>query len=199
MASTAVRPLSQTHVCGTDCATCRTLREAAARLVTEQGIENVTSEDLADAVGLTTVQMALHRDGAAHAAIGHAYLEASHRLHDVWAARFDGHDTWCGGLRAAMDALLRALAEDEVVARLCFVEVPHGDRELLRLREGVRRRNVEILCEQYALHHPGEEVPEIHIELVCGTIVHAIAEAVENDRTADLVERLDEIMAVAGH
>jgi AcrR family transcriptional regulator len=198
MASTAVKPAARSRVCGTGCATCRSLREAAVRLVTENGIEHVTSDDLADAVGLTTTQLALHRDGAAHTCIGDAYLEASSRLHDVWASRFVGHETWSGGLREAMSALLRALAEDEVSARLCFVEVPHGDREILRLREGVRRRNVEILCAEYEAHHPGEPVPEIHIELVCGTIVHAIAEAVANDRTAELVDRLDEIMAVAG-
>jgi len=168
-------------------------------LVTEHGIEHVTSEDLADAVGLTHAQLALHRDGAAHTCIGDAYLEASSRLHDVWATKFVDHETWSGGLREAMAALLHTLAADEVSARLCFVEIPHGDREMLRLREGVRRRNVEILCKQYAAHHPGEPVPEVHIELVCGTIVHAIAEAVANDRTAELVDRLDEIMAVAGH
>lgn len=198
MASTAVRPEAETRLCGTDCATCRRLREAAARLAVEHGIANVTVEDLADAVGMQPVQLALHRDGGPHTSIGHAYLETSAALHAVWAANFAAHGTWAGGLRGAMDGLLQELVEDDVAARLCFVEVPRGDRELLALREGVRRRNVEILCEQYVRHHAGDSVPEIHIELVCGMILHAIAEGVANDRTDALGERVDEILAVAG-
>ncbi|HEU4975170.1 MAG TPA: hypothetical protein VFT50_08775 [Baekduia sp.] len=169
-----------------------------ARLAVEHGVDNVTVEDLADAVGLLPVQLALHRDGAPHVCIGDAYLEASARLHAAWAARFAEQDTWSGGIGASTEALLQAVAEDGVAAQLCFVAIQRGDRELLRLRERVRRRNVESLCEQYALHHPGEPVPEIHLELVCGTLLHQIAEAVAEDRVGVLAERVDEILAVAG-
>lgn len=198
MASTAVRAEAETRLCGTGCATCRSLRGAAARLAVEHGIDGVTVEDLADAVGLQPGQLALHRDGGPHTCVGDSYLEASGGLHVVWASRFAEHDTWTGGFRAAMDALLDALAADPVTARLCFVEVPKGDRELLQLREVVRARNVEILCEQYAAHHPGETVPEIHIELICGTILHAIAVAVAEDRLDGVTDRIDDILAVAG-
>jgi hypothetical protein len=198
MASTAVKPAAQTRVCGNGCTTCRSLREAAARLAVEHGIDGVTVEDLAEAVGLAPGHLALHRDGGPHTCIGDAYLEAAERLHVVWASRFAEQDTWTGGLRASTDALLRALAADEVAARLCFVEIPHGGRELLRLREAARQRNIAVLYEQYERHHPGEPVPEIHIELVCGTIVHTIAEAIVNDRADALVDRIDEILAVAG-
>ena len=52
------------------------------------------------------------------------------RLHAVTRDAFDAQDEWIPSLRAALTALLNALAYDPAIARLCFVDVlaagPHA-------------------------------------------------------------------------
>jgi hypothetical protein len=74
-------------------------------------------------------------------------------------------------------------------ARLCFVEVLRGDRELMRRRVASRRRMVQLFARELRYHLDDEEaVSELQLELLSGASFQAISAAVADGQVADLPE-----------
>ena len=78
------------------------------------------------------------------------------------------------------------------------VEVLKGGRELLELREALRRRTVANVRRELARFDHGAVAPDLQIEMLVATMGHTIARHVEAGRTAELPDALEPALAMAG-
>src|ERR1700755_2084635 len=143
--------LSGARTCSPDCATCVRLRAAAAPAVLMTG-GAVTLADLAAAAGVPATAAEGHCPEGAEAVVADAYRRASGELYGEYAASFRLADTWPEKLGAALERLLRRLAEEPAVAHLCFVTPVAGDETMREIREAFRERYVRLLASEQDRH-----------------------------------------------
>jgi hypothetical protein len=183
--------------CLPGCPTCADLRRAAVALVGSVGLEGVTDERLAQVAGLEPGASALHICGTAEVCVPTAYEELIEGLQARFAARLHRASTREEGLRAATDDLLRYLARHGDVAAFVTVEVLKGGRELLELREDLRRRTVANVRRELARFDGDAVASGLQIEMLVATMGHTIARHVNAGRTTELTGALEPALAMA--
>jgi AcrR family transcriptional regulator len=177
------------------CATCRSLRSAAVSLVAERGIQEVTSESIAWAAGISVACAAEHYPSLDHCLTA-AYDEATTHFREVAARALDGDGPWHERLRAAAAATVEAFDAQPDLARYVVVEVWRSDLPMLReIRIVGRRRYVEMIAERRQ-GEVGEELPDIRMEMFVGAGHHVTSEELEQGDSDSLRDRLDQLIDV---
>jgi hypothetical protein len=183
--------------CLPGCPTCADLRRAAVALVGSEGLEGATQERLGQVAGLEPGTLALHVCGDVHVCVRAAYEEAIEGLQARYAARLHRAATREEGLRDATADLLAYLARHGDVAAFVTVEVLKGGRELLELREELRRRSVANVRRELARFDGGAVASDLQIEMLVATMGHTIARHVDAGRTSELTGALEPALALA--
>jgi AcrR family transcriptional regulator len=187
--------LSGARTCSPDCVTCERLRAAAAPAVLRTGGAPVTLADLAAAAGVPASTAAGHCPEGAAAVVADAYRRASGELFGEYAASFRLADSWPEKLGAALQRLLRRLADEPAVAHLCFVAPTSGDEQLREIREAFRARYVELLAHEQDLQRDEDEelLPELQLELMVSAIFRTIGALVAEGRAPELPALLEDV------
>jgi hypothetical protein len=190
--------LSGARTCPSDCVTCRRLREAAAPAVLMTGGADVTMADLAAAAGIPATAAEGHCPEGAAAVVADAYRRASGELFGEYAASFRLADTWPEKLGAALQRMLRRLADEPAVAHLCFVAPSTGDEQLREIREAFRARYVRLLATEQDRHADDVQLlPELQLELMVGIVFRTIGELVAEGRAPELPALLEDVAVAA--
>jgi predicted transcriptional regulator len=184
--------------CGPGCPTCAHLRRAAVALVGGFGLQGVTTERLGHVAGVAADVLGEHACGAADACVIAAYTELIEGLQARFASRLHAAATRDEGLRDATADLLDHLARHTDVAAFVTVEVLQGGRELLELREALRRRSVANVRRGLARFDGGAVVPELQIEMLVATMGTTIARHVTSGRASELRDAIGPALAMAG-
>jgi hypothetical protein len=187
--------LSGARTCSPDCMTCERLRAAAAPAVLMTGGAAVTIADLAAAAGVPASMAAGHCPEGAAAVVADAYRRASGELFVEYAASFRLADSWPEKLGAALQRMLRRLADEPAVAHLCFVAPVTGDEQLREIREAFRARYVELLATEQdrELDREDELLPALQLELMVGAIFRTIGALVAEGRAPELPALLEDV------
>jgi hypothetical protein len=190
--------LSGARACPPDCATCERLREAAAPAVLMTGGAEVTLADLAAAAGVPAAAAEGHCQEGAAAVVADAYRRAAGELYGEYAASFRLADTWPEKLGAALERLLRRLAEEPAVAHLCFVTPVSGDEQLREIREAFRSRYVRLLATEQDRHAGDVDLlPELQLEMMVSIVFRTIGELVADGRAPELPALLEDVAGAA--
>jgi hypothetical protein len=184
--------------CGPACPTCADLRRAAVALVGSMGLAGVTPERLAQVAALPERALAAHVCGDVDACVAAAYQETIEGMQSRYAARLRAAATRDEALRDATRDLLAQLARRPAVAAFVTIEVLGGNRELLELRERLRRQSVAIVRRELARFDGAGVAPELQVEMLLGTMAHAIARRVSSGETATLPDVLEPVLTLAG-
>jgi len=184
--------------CVPACTTCERLRAATLELVGEAGVDGLSLQALADRGALTRADVARHYPTAS-ACLYETYDEVSASIALDMAGAFAQGPSWVTGFELARRQLLTRVAAHPAQARLCFVEVLRGDRELRLRRQVTRRWIVDFLTGEYERRRQSEHLPELQIELLIGAGFHAISNAVSGSSDeAALEHRLAETAQALG-
>jgi hypothetical protein len=186
-----------TATCAPGCPDCADLRRAAVALIGSMGLAGVTPERLAQVAGLPEPALGVHACGDADACVAAAYEEAIAGLQSRYAARLRAAATREEGLRDATRDLLAHLARHPDVAAFVAVEVLGGNRELLELRERLRRQSVAGVRRELARFDGAAVAPALQVEMLVATMAHTIARRVTTGETARLPEALEPVLAMA--
>jgi hypothetical protein len=158
----------------------------------------VTIADLAAAAGIPADRAEGHCPEGAARVVANAYRREAGVLFGEYAASFQLADSWPDKLGAALQRLLRRLAEEPAVAHLCFVAPVRGDEELREIREAFRQRYVELLATEQDRHADDVELlPELQLELMVGAVFSTIGALVAAGRAPELPAMLEEIAGAA--
>jgi hypothetical protein len=179
------------------CPTCASLRSAALGIVGEDGLAGLSLSSLSQFSGLPPTEVRIHYRSAADC-LNDTYDELARALLLDFADAFERGATWDDGLLRGQERLLARMARRPAEARLWFVEVLRGDRELLRRRDSGARQMLELFITQHRRWHPdADEVPEMQLELLIGASYQLISARVADRRIADLLEMGPELDALA--
>jgi hypothetical protein len=190
--------LSGARACPPDCATCERLRAAAAPAVLMTGGAEVTLADLAAAAGIPSAAAEGHCSEGAAIVVADAYRRAAGELYGEYAASFRLADTWSEKLGAALERLLRRLAEEPAVAHLCFVAPVAGDEHLREIREAFRARYVRLLATEQDRHADDVDLlPELQLEMMVSVVFRTIGDLVADGRAPELPALLEDIAGAA--
>lgn len=126
------------------------------------------------------------------------YDEVVSVLHSDYAHAFERSPSWDEGFRLGVTQMLSWLADRPAAARLVFIEVLRGDRELLRHRELARRRLLELLIGEHRRRGDSEDMHEIQLELMLGAVFQLVASHVANGRVDELPAFSGELIELAG-
>src|SRR5687768_10630182 len=113
------------------CATCRSLRAAAVALAVRRGIQDVTSEAVADLAGISTELASRHYRTLDHCLTA-AFEEGTTHFREVANGALDREGTWQERLHAAAAATVEALDARPELARFCVIEVWRCNLPMLR-------------------------------------------------------------------
>jgi AcrR family transcriptional regulator len=177
------------------CATCRSLRAAAVALAVRRGIQDVTSEAIADRAGIPAELASQHYPTLDHIVTA-AYEEGATHFREVTDRGLEREGTWQERLRAAAAATVEALHAQPELARFCVLEVRRCNLPMLRAsRIAARRRYVEMMTAQRRAGGD-EDLPEVRMELLVGAGHHLTGEEIEHGDADSLQERLDGLIDV---
>jgi hypothetical protein len=173
------------------------LRRAAVALIGSMGLAGVTLERLAHVAGLPEPARSVHACGELDACVAAAYQETVEGMQSRYAARLRTAATRDEGLRDATRDLLAYLARHSDVAAFVSIEVLNGGRELLELRERLRRQSVANVRRELARFDGPGTAPELQVEMLVATMGHTIARHVTTGQTAMLTGALEPALAMA--
>ena len=182
--------------CNPDCATCTRLRRAALDIVGDGGLEALTLLTLAGSAGIDAVELRRHYATEAEC-LYDTYEEIAHDVRDVIAAAFAQVPSWPDALTLVGKRLLAWMAERPAEARLCFIEILRGDREMLRRRDAERQRTIDLFVREHRRRGHREDLPELQLELLVSAGFRAIGAAVAEGPVAALPELEPELVSVA--
>ena len=183
--------------CGKACVTCASIRSATLQLVGERGLSGVSIDALAERTELTPEQLRSHYP-TVEACVHDTYETVSMNLLSIMADSFGRSRSWPDALTSGVGGVLRRLVRRPAEARLCFVEVLRGDRELLWRRENIRRLTVELLTAEHNNRSDNEELPTIQHEMLVGASFQLISSRVEDGQVDGLLELGPELAELAG-
>jgi AcrR family transcriptional regulator len=177
------------------CATCRSLRAAGVALAVRRGIQDVTSEAVADHAGVPT-ELASRHYPTLDLCLTAAFEEGTTHFREVTNRALDREGTWQERLHAAAAATVEALGAQAELARFCVIEVWRCNLPMLRAsRIAARRRYVDMMTAQRRAGGD-EDVPEVRMELMVGAGHHLTGEEIERGDADSLHERLDGLIEV---
>jgi hypothetical protein len=181
--------------CRDACPDCAQLRAGVLQIVGETGIDGVSLAALSGITGHPEESITPHYPSAV-ACLYDAYEEVSRGVLADFEDALQRASSWDEALTSAGRRLLWRMAGHPDEARLCFVEILRGDRELLRRREAGRRRLVDVLQREFRRRRH-EGLPDTQIELLVGAGFHAIAARVAAGEVATLPEIEPELCRLA--
>src|SRR5690242_3630057 len=183
--------------CEKACGTCASIRSATLQLVGDRGLSGVSLDALVERTKLTPAQLRSHYP-TVQACVSDTYEAVSMDLLGIMADSFARSRSWSDALTSGVGNVLRRLARRPAEARLCFVEVLRGDRELLWRRENIRRLTVELLTAEHNNRSDSEQLPTIQHEMLVGASFQLISSRVEDGQVDGLLELGPELAELAG-
>jgi AcrR family transcriptional regulator len=176
---------------------CASIRSATLQLVGEGGLSGVSIDALAERTKLTPAQLRSHYP-TVEACVHDTYEKVSMNLLSIMADSFGRSRSWSDALTSGVGGVLMRLARRPAEARLCFVEVLRGDRELLWRRENIRRLTVELLTAEHNNRSDNERLPTIQHEMLVGASFQLISSRVGDGQVDALLELGPELAELAG-
>jgi hypothetical protein len=192
---TAISTASITRRCGPGCPTCADLRRAAVGLTGGIGFAGVTSERLATFAELPVETLELHVCGDADACVTAAYRETIEGMQSRFAARLRAAATRDEALRDATADFLAYLARHPDVAAFLTAR---GDREMMALREELRRVSIRNLQRELTRFDGEAVTPELELQRLVATMGRTVARHVAARETQKLPDALDAALETAG-
>jgi AcrR family transcriptional regulator len=183
--------------CEKACGTCASIRSATLQLVGDRGLSGVSIDALAERTKLTPAQLRSHYP-TVQACVHDTYDKVSMDLLSIMADSFARSRSWPDALTSGVGRVLRRLVRRPAEARLCFVEVLRGDRELLWQRENIRRLTVELLTAEHNNRSDSEQLPTMQHEMLVGASFQLISSRVEEGEIDALLELGPELAELAG-
>jgi AcrR family transcriptional regulator len=183
--------------CEKACGTCASIRSATLQLVGDRGLSGVSLDALVERTKLTPAQLRSHYP-TVQACVSDTYERVSMDLLGIMADSFARSRSWSDALTSGVGNVLRRLARRPAEARLCFVEVLRGDRELLWRRENMRRLTVELLTAEHNSRSDTEQLSTMQHEMLVGASFHMIASRVEDGQIDELLELGPKLAELAG-
>jgi AcrR family transcriptional regulator len=183
--------------CEKACGTCASIRSATLQLVGDRGLTGVSIDALAERTKLTPAQLLGHYP-TVQACVHDTYERVSMDLLGIMADSFARSRSWSDALTTGVGRVLRRLARQPAEARLCFVEVLRGDRELLWRRENMRRLTVELLTAEHNSRSDVEHLSTMQHEMLVGATFQLISAHVEDGQIDALPELGPELAEMAG-
>jgi AcrR family transcriptional regulator len=183
--------------CEKACGTCASIRSATLQLVGDRGLSGVSLDVLVERTKLTPAQVRAHYP-TVQACVSDTYEIVSMDLLSIMADSFARSRSWSDALTSGVGRVLRRLARRPAEARLCFVEVLRGDRELLWRRENMRRLTIELMTAEHNSRSDAEELSPMQYEMLLGASFQLISSRVEDGRIDALPELGPELAELAG-
>jgi hypothetical protein len=166
-------------------------------LVGDGGLDNVSDEALAERTNLTLDQLRSHYP-TVQACVCDTYERVSMDLLGIIADSFGSSSCWSDALAGGVGRVLIHLADRPAEARLCFVEVLRGDRELLWRRENMRRLTIELLSAEQRNRSDTEHLTEMQHEMLVGASFQLISSRVAEGQIDQLPDLGAELAEVTG-
>lgn len=141
-------------------------------------------------------QATLHYSDAARCLYA-TYDAVALSIYEDFANAFAAEAGWRKGLRRAGLTLLQRMSARPAEARLCFVEVLHGDAELRRRREVNRRRLVDLFLSELGRRRDHPERFRMQLELLIGAGFQALSHAVAQGKLHKLAALEPELVTRA--
>jgi AcrR family transcriptional regulator len=157
----------------------------------------VSIDALVERTKLTPAQLRSHYP-TVQACLCDTYEEVSMDLLAIIADAFARSRSWSDALTSGVGGVLRRLERCPAEARLCFVEVLRGDRELLRRRENMRRLMVELLTAEHDIRNDAGQLSTMQHEMFVGATFQLISSRVEDGQIDALPELAPELAELAG-
>jgi AcrR family transcriptional regulator len=183
--------------CEKGCGTCASIRSATLQLVGDRGLSGVSIDALVDRTKLTPAQLRSHYPSV-QACVHDTYERVSMDLLGIMADSFARSKSWSDALTSGVGRVLRRLVRRPAEARLCFVEVLRGDRELLWRRENMRRLTVELLTAEHNSRSDTERLSTMQHEMLVGASFQLISSRVEDGQIDALLDLGPELAELAG-
>jgi AcrR family transcriptional regulator len=168
--------------------------DAMKALAGERGYHDASIADVIKAAGVTRKAFYKRFEDKEQCFIA-AYERELARLLTLTLEAFETQDEWADRVRAALSALLHALARDAAAARVCFIEVmAAGPRAIAARNEAMR--GFTIIFDTGRLEDDRARPPALALNMVGGMseIVHR---EVATGQTEDLPEVLPDLMYTA--
>jgi AcrR family transcriptional regulator len=183
--------------CEKACGTCASIRSATLQLVGDRGLSGVSIDALAERTKLTPAQLRSHYP-TVQACVCDTYEKVSMDLLGIMADSFARSRSWSEALTGGVGGVLRRLARRPAEARLCFVEVLRGDRELLLRRQNIRRLTIELMTAEHDSRSDAEHLSAMQHEMLVGASFQLIASRVEDGQIDALPELGPDLAELAG-
>jgi AcrR family transcriptional regulator len=177
------------------CTACAGLRRAAVALAAERGLEEVTSEEIAERAGMSLDGSRRHYRDAEECLVA-AYDEGARQLERTFRDGLHVAGGWRERLQAAVERTLSTFARRPQLARFCLAEVPRTTIPSLRERHlASRQRFVSVLSEERG--QEAGETSQLHLELVTGAAHHAVSAQMTGPRcdVDSIRARIDDVIA----
>jgi AcrR family transcriptional regulator len=172
--------------------------DAAERLVNERGCSGASIEAIVKAAGVSSVTFYEHfadKEACFVAAFDRAVVETATVVRE--AALGSGSDGWPEQVRAALEALLAAVADRPAGARLCLVEAQVAGPDLRSRYEATLDATAAHLRRGRLLESAPRSLPDTVEEAAAGGIAWLLRQRVELGRIAGIAELLPELVEIA--
>jgi AcrR family transcriptional regulator len=168
--------------------------DAMKALAGERGYHEASVADVIAAAGVTRKAFYKRFEDKEQCFIA-AYERELARLLTLTLEAFETQDEWADRVRAALSALLHALARDAAAARLCFIEVmAAGPRAIAARNEAMR--GFTIVFDTGRLEDDRARPPALALNMV-GGMSEIIHREIAAGQAADLPEILPDLMYTA--
>jgi AcrR family transcriptional regulator len=126
-----------------------------------------------------------------------AYEHALNPLLNLTLQAFESQDGWANRLRAALAALLNALAQDPPVARVCFVEVMAAGPKAVARRNQAMRSLAEVCASTGSQDDEARELPPVALLGLVGGLAEILYQEIFAGATAELPDLIPDLMYTA--
>lgn len=167
---------------------------AMVELAGTQGFHDTSVTDVISRAGVTRKAFYKRFEDKESCFIA-AYERELARLITLTLEAFETQDEWADRVRAALSALLHALAREPTVARLCFIEVmAAGPRAIGSRNEAMR--GFTIIFDTGRLEDDRDRPPALALNMV-GGLSEIVHREIAGDKTQDLPAVLPDLMYTA--
>jgi hypothetical protein len=132
-----------------------------------------------------------------HRSYDNAFVRASARLRERFAAHVLAAGSWTEGVVAALADVGEGLLEEMEAANVSLDELRGGGEEVRRLYDADRAQRLASLAHAWRHHHPGVPVPELQLEFFIGAVGYAIQSALQRGDVEDLATRMTGLTMLA--
>jgi len=161
--------------------------------VAERGYNATTVADITKAAAVSRRTFYEHFDDKEACFLAAYEMVAEHIVASMRAAA-ESFEEWPQQVRAALATMLRFLAGEPELARLCMIEPISAGGEIAARHRASMQDLVEILKAGRPEHGGAHPLPEATEETLVGGIVSLIVREISADRTAELESLLPDLV-----